>query len=216
MLISDDIDRYVRFCGLEWVVKGFWSAPGKNYFSNKNVWVDAYGRLHLTICQRKGVWYCASLQTEYSFGYGRYIFYISSRFDQFPENVVLGLFTYEDDRREIDIELRKKKETEGAFLVQPPTSEQPEYSFRAPLNGSHTTHRFKLQRDRVTFQSIHGHYRSAPSKRHLIAEWVEDKKPIPSPDGMRLHMNLWLKRGMAPYPARDTEAVINRFEFIPL
>ena len=117
------------------------------------------------------------------------------------------MFTYETDTREMDIELRRKDGSNGIFVVQGSGC----HRFSAQLDGSHTTHRYKWEPSRVTFQSIHGHYRNPP-KGHLIASWTRDKF-IPKTNNERVHINLWLRRGQ---PSRETEVLIKGFEFIPL
>jgi len=193
------------FSGLNWKVKDRWNGPGPNHFSPENVWVNSKG-LHLKISQRNGIWYCASVSTD-RLGYGRYIFYLSTRFDLFPENVVLGMFTYENDAREMDIELRRRDGYNGIFVIQGSGRHQ----FSAKLNGPHTTHRYKWEPNKVTFQSIHGHHRNPPKGR-LITSWTQDKA-IPKSRNERVHINLWLRRGQ---PSKETEVLIKGFEFIPL
>src|SRR6266568_3108242 len=101
--------RTIEFSGNQWVVKDGGEerrGPGPNYFSSspENVWVDSQGQLHLKITNRNNRWYCAEVSLEKPLGYGTYEFFVNGRFDQLDPHVVDGLFLYEDDAHEIDIE----------------------------------------------------------------------------------------------------------------
>ncbi len=197
------------FSGLRWEVRPHSNRLGRPW-SEDNVWLDRHG-LHLRVSCRNGQWRAGSVRTEETLGYGRYIFYLNSRYDLFDKNLVLGLFTYESDNREIDIELSRwgGGYPNSLFLVQ---SSKPPKRFNAQLTGSSTTHRFKWQKGRVDFQSIHGHYRNAPSG-HLIAEHSVTEN-VHHSHKERVHINFWMYKGVPP--KRDTEVVIKGFEFIPL
>lgn len=200
----------IRFSGYEWKVKNTSqpSGPGDNLFSPDNVWVDDKG-LHLAIKQVDGEWRCASISTMETLGYGRYIFYLANRFDKLDENVVLGMFIYKHDKHEIDIELRRREDHNGVFTVQGGESQR----FSAKLEGAYTTHRFRWEPSRVLFQSIHGHNRNPPTPAHLISKW-QTTKNIPKSDREKVHINLWMRKGRTP--ARPTEIIIKKFEFIPV
>jgi hypothetical protein len=189
------------FSGFQWQVKDYRTrphGPGYNYFDPDNVWLD--NGLHLRIHKRK----CAEVYTRETFGYGTYRFYINSRFDEFPIGVTLGLFTYarKDKNKEIDIELRKRKGN-GVFVVQ--KSHTREY-FGTKLKGSYTMHQFCWTPEWVAFKGFHGH-----DAGHLIHAWVW-YHCIPISGDEKVHINLWLKKGMQA----EAHAVIKKFEFIPL
>ena len=79
----------------------------------EDVWVDRESRLHLKISKRNDRWYAVEIISEKDFGYGEYSFYLSSRVDLLDKNVVLGLFTWDDNtfitdaNSEIDIEFAR-------------------------------------------------------------------------------------------------------------
>lgn len=218
----------MQFSGFEWIIKTSKrrARPGGNCHED-NVWLDRDG-LHLRIACRNGKWTAASVQTKETLGYGRYIFYVSTRYDELDKNVIVGLFTYENDRREIDIELSRwgrsdKEAPNTSFTVQSakkrnlPRAEKEKEDkgnekFLAELNGSYTTHRFKWQKGRVDFQSIHGHYPYAP-KHHLIKEKAITEN-VHASRAEKTHINFWMYKGMPP--ADESEVIIKRFEFIPL
>lgn len=195
--------------------------PGPNYFSDspENVWIDGQG-LHLKITYRNEKWYCAEIFSQESLGYGTYRFYVGSRIDQLNENVVAGLFTYETDTREIDIEFAKWGELandNSQFVVQPYDPDVTPgniHRFNIELNGTHSTHSFDWKLDRIFFQSAHGHY-EVPPATHIIDSWRYDGPDVPPAGNERVHLNLWLFQGEPPTDGQEIEVVITKFEFIP-
>ncbi len=136
----------LSFSGYTWRIKSSETpvGPGPNYFSNspENVWVDEMGQLHLKITRKNGQWFCAEVISEKTFGYGTYRFYLASRIDLLNENVVLGLFTWDDDsiyyNREIDIEFSRwgdPTNDNAQFVVQPYFHTDNIHRFTIQLNG---------------------------------------------------------------------------------
>jgi len=123
----------VTFAGRKWDVK--WGlepmGPGPNMFSRlyDDVWVDENGWLHLTIAEHDGVWYSSEVVGQDNLGYGTYKWTIQADPMSFSENVVFGLFTwdnntfYTDGNSEVDIEFAKWGDTLSTtpttFSVQP-------------------------------------------------------------------------------------------------
>ena len=84
--VIPDGARVISFSGYDWVVSASGeekAGPGPNYFSDshENVWVDDQGRFHLKITYRDGRWNCARVELARHTGYGKYVFYVSSRPD---------------------------------------------------------------------------------------------------------------------------------------
>jgi len=110
--IKKPITRIIKFSGIDWIVRTTndkKEGPGPNLFSDsdKNVWIDEKGSLHLKIRQDGGNWYCSGIIAQKSMGYGKYVFYVNSDVTTLDQNVVAGLFTYLNDNEEIDIEFSK-------------------------------------------------------------------------------------------------------------
>jgi len=105
--------------------------PGPNYFSSENsdVYIDNDGRLHLKVTNRDGKWLSTEVISKESFGYGTYVFYIGSRGDTLDQNIVLGLFTWDDNPNkhinrwnEIDFEFSRWNNPNNdnfQYVVQP-------------------------------------------------------------------------------------------------
>lgn len=105
------------FSGHEWNIKSSTSAvgPGPNFFSNaaEDIYLDENGYLHMFISERDGQWYSTEIISADTMGYGTYKFTIERDYVNIPENIVVGLFTwdnntfYEEANSEIDMELSK-------------------------------------------------------------------------------------------------------------
>jgi hypothetical protein len=220
--------RTLFFSGFEWDVKSSISpaGPGPNYFSisNENVWIDDQNQMHLKIALEYGRWCCSEVICKASLGYGKYIFYIASRVDELDRNAVLGLFLWDSNApaeqyREIDIEFSKWGKESGNnahFVVHPSEVVGNMRSFHILLNGDYSTHSIDWRPSHITFESIHGHYVTAPIVPHLIESWTQSGSKIPSSGQATPRMNLWLFGGNPPHKNREVEVIVKRFEFIAM
>ena len=225
MIPAPSAPRTIAFSGYTWNVKSSSGrvGPGPNYFSNsaQNVWVDADGRLHLNITNAKGKWYCAEIVSQLSFGHGTYRFYLDSPVDALDPNVVLGLFTWNDDpafnNREIDLEFSRwgsANNLNAQYVVQPYTLPQNILRFSEPPGLWQTTHSFNWTPTEVVFQSLKGLTAVPASPSDVIQQWTFTGS-VPPAGGENARLNLWLFRGSRPTDGRQVEVVVRRFEFVP-
>ena len=107
--------RTISFSSYVWTVKRSTgvTGPGPCIFSDseKDVFVDSEGRLHLKITRHQGKWVCAEVVSLKSFGYGTYHFEMESSM-HFDPQAVWGLFTWHIrdpaySHREVDIEFSR-------------------------------------------------------------------------------------------------------------
>ena len=214
--------RVINFSGFEWIVTDSDDkqvGPGPNYFSDseENVWVDENGRLHLKITSRNGNWFCSRVELAKHTGYGRYIFYVSTRPDSLDRQVVWGLYTYKNDTEEIDIEFSRwgfEGNQEAQYAIQPSYKIGNKARFRMNLEGTFSTHLFDWTKKRIDFASYHGHRKYPVNETEIIARWRYYGDDIPPDSDERLKMNLWLFRGIPPADGEETEVVIDRVEII--
>ncbi|MFA6401895.1 MAG: T9SS type A sorting domain-containing protein [Salinivirgaceae bacterium] len=210
----------IEFSGISWNVRSGVGGPGPNNWSDnpKNVWVDSLGRLHLKITKEGNTWYCSEIYTQQSIGYGKYLFYLAENPLDYDPNIVVGLFTYESDTKEIDIEFSQWADTNslnGWYTVQPPPyNNSNQNSFSANLKKGNTTHKFNWSADSIHFQSYSGNYRLLPSPDSLINEWTYSGNSNPPAGNERLHINFWLFKGNMPQNQLDAELVVNAV-FVP-
>jgi hypothetical protein len=181
----------VLFSGYEWDVKTSISpvGPGPNYFSDDedDIFVDASGYLHMLISERNGIWYSTEIVSKDTMGYGTYKFTIQGDFVNMPENIVVGLFTWDDNtfyeqaNSEIDVELSKwgdvDKENTLQYGIQPIafSTFHPERVFNPLITESYligvSTHIFHWTESLVTFKSYSG---ETEDENMLISDWEFD------------------------------------------
>ena len=179
---------------------------GPNYWSANNVWVDQAG-LHLTVTNVAGRWYCAAVVSNSMYGYGTYSWHVSSPINNFDPNVVLGLFTWNDDpayhNREIDFEASRwgdaSDPTNAQFVVQP--WQTPGNFTRITATGGPSNISFTWKPGSVTF-----HYNNQT--------WTYTGPDVPLPYA-GVQMNLYLMNGLAPTDNRPAEVILSGFSFTP-
>jgi hypothetical protein len=219
----------ISFAGYNWWVKRHYErvGPGPNYFSDhqENVWVDTNGYLHLRIIQKDGKWYCSEVIADSSFGYGTYIFTIQGRVDSLDENIVLGLFTWEDcvpqyHYREIDIEFSRwgnPANNNAQFVVQPWDTPGNMFRFNVDLaaHPNVTTHIFTWSQDNINFRSYYGDFCIVPPTENIVSSWSYTGNNVPPEGGENPRINFWLVNGNAPNNGQDAEIVIKSFKYAP-
>lgn len=219
---SGGIDRIILFSGYEWTVKKSDIPVGPpdagNYFSDSadNVWVDSQGRLHMKIARRDGKWWCSEIVCREQLGYGTYRFVLDSDVASLNEQVVLGLFTWDDSpehaHRKMDIEFSRwgqKSDPNAQYVVQPWNQDGHRYRFSvSPIVGS-SRHSFTWHSDRVDFDSAQG--------ETTLTSWAFTGPGVPPPGNENARINLWLVGGYSvpPSDGRQVEVIVSKFEHLP-
>ena len=223
----DPIYRTLQFSGYTWQVKASESVvgPGPNFFSDReeDVWVDPQGRLHLRIVFRDNKWYTTEITNTESLGYGTYTFKLTSSVDQLDPNVILGLFTWDDNApeynyREIDIELSRWGETENdnaQYVVQPWNNPGNMHRFNLELLNNNSTYSFDWRADSIKFSSSQGHA-STTEPGNEIDSWLYTGPDIPPTGKENAHINLWLLNGRPPIDEQELEVIVEMFAFTPI
>lgn len=219
--------KTINFSGQEWVVKDsdVPTGPGTNYFSDdpNSVWIDQEGFLHLKIRKLNGIWHCAEIVSKKTLGYGKYEFIIGSDLSRLDRNVVLGLFTWDDqnkhNHREIDIEFAKwgsqTTNYNAQYVVQPHNLRNNRFRYNAGSFVGETTHSFNWTRDSVNFKSAYGSTMSDSGNMAVINRWTNKGRDIPPSRFEKIRINLWLLTGKKPVDEKETEIIIKAFNFIP-
>jgi hypothetical protein len=201
---------------------------GSNNWNASNVWIDSANRLHLKVSHSKdtGQWSSAEVFSDADLMYGTYKWKVQGRIDQFDPNIVFGLYSYggPSGSNEIDIEVSSW----GEKVAKPYNIHYTTYpghlngtsrihkSKRFDLRGSQTTHWYTWTPKKVIFGSQHG-FRDVPTAQRFFVfvtspQFTEDMPKTP----IRVHMNLWLWGGHAPFNGKDVEVIIKEFSFTPL
>ncbi|NVO19401.1 MAG: T9SS type A sorting domain-containing protein [Bacteroidetes bacterium] len=212
---NTNAQKKISFSGMEWFVRSGGGGPGPNQWSDDtaSVQVDAQGNLHMKIRREGGTWYCSEIYALKSYGYGEYKFEVSSDLEHYDPKVVVGLFTYETDDKEIDIEFARWGDLNGLpgwYTVQPyPYNSTNQSGFELGLSGQPSRHLFKWSSDSIVFQSYRPFVLTVPPMDSLIHKWTYTGTHNPPVGNERLHINFWLFQGQAPSNLKDAELVIS-------
>ena len=218
--------KIIKFSGYDWCVKASAApvGPGPNYFSDieENVWVDSLGRLHLKITNKNGIWYCPEVINQSSLGYGKYEFQIIGSIGRMDQNVVLGLFTWdnsaEEFHKEIDIEFSRWSDSianNAQYVIQPYTNSENINKWLFPLYVDSSTHSFNWSNESINFLSYKG-FPGFTENDSSIFSWQYRGENIPTPGNENIRINLWLFNGIAPSDSQEVEVIINKFEYFGL
>jgi hypothetical protein len=222
--------RTLTFSGRTWRVKGpGYYHPGPSVFSDAPTatWVDAEGRLHLSVKNVGGSWYSSEVALVEPLGYGDYIFTTMGRVDLLDPHAVLGLFTWQYGRsydpaslwwnpfNEMDVELSRWGDPSSPlahFSVQPYDHPGNVRSFDFTCTpDERVSYAFRWLRDRIEFRS----WRGGPGNESagtLLHSWTYTGPHIPRPEQPRVHLNLWQFQGP---PATNQEVILDQFTFVP-
>ena len=210
----------VLFSGYVWDVKSGFNGPGPNYFSNHldDIYVDDDGHLHMHITEREGRWYSTEVVSRDTMGYGTYTWSVEGDFVGMPENIVVGLFTWDNNtffeqaNSEVDVEFSKwgevDKENTLQYGVQPIAfgDYNEERVFNPPnvadLAGI-TTHMFHWTDTLITWKSFTGETTNESAK---FAEWTFD---LDNPARIKYENGLESEPIIIPAPGSTTNARIN-------
>jgi endo-1,3-1,4-beta-glycanase ExoK len=196
----------INWKGQDWTLWSGKSDPGNNNWNKTGAWVDNQNRLHLTIINKNGKWYCTGLDSQYKYTYGTFTWTVASPVYTFNKNSVLGLFTYQDDNHELDIETSKwgnDNNNNLDYSVQPFKIKGNEHSFNVKgTNGANTTYRIEWKPTYIKFSSM--------QNGKIVNEWnYTNIAGIPkTPENVC--MNLWLNN-KPPSDGKNVECIISDF-----
>ena len=208
----------IEFSGRRWEVSesgGRTRGPGPNVFDGgaQSVWVDPKGRLHLKIRRQGKRWTCAEVALDRSLGHGSYRFTLASRVDALDPQVVVGLFTWDNDEgdahRELDVEFSRWGDplrSNGQFVVQPYDTLGNLTRFELPPLPK-SVHEFEWLPESAAFSS------RAPGGK-VAAEHIFGSA-VPRPGKERTLINLWLYQGKPPRDGKPVELIVESFRFVP-
>ena len=229
------IDDVITFSGRKWDIKTGFNGPGPNNFTNhpNDVYVDDNGHLHLSVSQRTvdGVtptleWLCTEVVSQDTFGYGTYVWTIQGDPVNIDRNIVLGLFTWDNNtfqeqaNSEVDIEFAKWGDSEEEFTLQygvQPIAFGPYYPERVnkpEANNQNwigvSTHAFTWTDTLITWESWPGNQYGVgdpaaswffdlnnPARVKNENQNASDPIIIPAPGNTtNARMNFWLSSGV--------------------
>jgi len=191
--------------------------PGPCVFHGQNATVDEAGALHLRTEARDGVWTCGEAVLDGPRGYGVYTFQVADGVDRLDRNTVLGLFLYETDTREIDVECSAVLTGFASgcqYVVQPFQHPGNRVVFRVPP-GVGLTHRIAWHADHVDFLTWKGFAPYPPPFADVVYGWTHGGPDVPPAGALRTRANLWLFLGLAPAAGASQDVGLRGFTFVP-
>jgi hypothetical protein len=188
----------LSWSGRDWYVRqsSGLEGPGPNVFdsSSRSVWVDSKGYLHMKVRKQGRSWLSSEVFTQQPLGLGTYTF-VAEVPPSLDPNVTVGMFTYQDDTHEYDVELAKwgnaADPANAQFAVQP----NDVYRFTSPSGAQ--TFRYVWNASSINFGAWNY---AGPSF------WT-GAAPV--------HINVWQFQGRPPASGRDVEVVIRSFNYQP-
>jgi len=225
----------IEFSGVQWsVTSGNNLTPGPSNWSPSNVYKDSSGNLVLQITKVNGVCYGAQAYSQTLYRFGRFEWWVVGYPEQFPPDVIFGLFTFTGPSRfnEIDIEYSRWGNAfldPGNFAVYPSDS----YSLaRCPsgwslsanracgqsfkgLNSSSTTQRFTWSSSNVLFEVLSGHRSDSGSPVKVSRYTPTSGSAIPQKSAP-VYMNLYVPNSACgKITVSPIKIIIRRFSYSP-
>jgi hypothetical protein len=216
---SPEIIKIVHFSGYDWKVR---TAPsnrggGITHYDPENVWTDSGGALHLRIATQLGQWTCAEISLMRSLGYGMYRFVVKDS-SQLEPAAVLSMFTWDDSgqdpsHREFGVEITRWGDPlskNAQYTVQP--YYVPANVDRLTIPAGMLTHSFQWEPGKVSFRTVRG--TDAGKAARVVAEHIFTSG-VPAPGGELIHLNLYIFGSASRPLSKQTEVVIEKFEYLP-
>jgi hypothetical protein len=211
------VSKMLHFSGYDWKVRAASSnrGGGVSLYDAANSWTDESGAMHFRIAMDSGKWHCAEVNLTRSLGYGTYRFTVRESSSLEPA-AVMSMFTWDDvadeqNHREFGIEIARWGDPgnrNAQFIVQPYYVPANVSRFVAP--AGRITYSVRWQPDNLSFRAIQG----TGTSPHIIAEH-SFTAGIPTPGNETVHMNLYIFNS-SPIPLqKQTEVVIEKFEYLP-
>jgi hypothetical protein len=210
-------DKIIHFSGYDWVARQEPSSRGgkENPYIAANAWRDDAGRLHLRVTREADRWVCAEVSLTRSLGRGTYSLTVNDVSHLDPA-AVMTFFTWDvvaesQHHREIDVEISQWGDAankNAQYVIQPYYEPANVERFQVPAGPA--TFSFNWQPHKAAFKSFPGRTSGSPTlSEHLFTTGV------PSPGNELIHVNLYAF-GNTPIPMqRESEVVIEKFEYLP-
>jgi hypothetical protein len=211
----------VNFSGYEWKVRTIASDRGglNNLYDGDNAWTDASGALHLRMKKKGDRWSCAHVELTRSLGYGTYILVVGDTSHLEPA-AVLSMNTFDEisggdeHYRELDVEISRwgdaTSKNNAQYGVQPFFVPGNLASFVA--SSGTLTHSMHWESGSASFKTIRG--ASMHAEAPIVSEHIFTSG-VPSPGQERLQMSFYVVGSEKSPLQKDSEVVIEKFEYLP-
>lgn len=207
--------KTLHFSGYDWnALETMKDIGGKAHrYDPDNVWVDAEGRMHLRLFRTKYEWVCSDVSTQRSLGYGTYRFDLENPGALDP-SAMLSLNTWTDDvdnqnHHELEVHVSRwgNPESKNAeFVVEPYYVPSNVYRFEMPAGPMSAIFHWVPGSAAFTAQR--------PGTQTPVATWNFTTN-VPTSGPERIHVSLCEYAYGHVSLQRDTEVVLDRFQFLP-
>jgi hypothetical protein len=209
----------LKFSGYDWEVRTIPSDKGgtSNLYDPENAWTDEKGALHLQIKEKNGKWTCAEIFLKQSLGYGTYSVTVQDT-SRLEPAAVFSMFTFNDwdapqHYHEMDIEVSRwgdvATKNNAQYAIQPFYNPGNLYAFAAPTGL--LTYSIHWESGRAIFRTI----RAGGAARASVVSEHEFTSNIPSSEGTKARLILFVVASDKNPIKRPTEVVIEKFEYLP-
>jgi beta-glucanase (GH16 family) len=204
----------IDWAGIKWEIRtGSGNPCATGIWSEKGVWVDHHGWLHLKIVKLpSGQFACAEITALKRFGFGRYEVEVQGPIGAIDRNVVLGIFTYPpkdvgpDGTNEIDIEIARwghSKAPQINYTAWFRSRKGRRYArVQVPNDLTDAAFRMIWQPEQVRWES------SLPNVKPFTLKGDIANQP------QLLKINLWLFKEQQPFNQQETEFIIKSLRYL--
>jgi hypothetical protein len=214
------ITKPLHFSGYDWTVRTNSAVRGglNNLYDADNAWTDSSGAMHLRIKKKPEAWTCAHVILTRSLGYGTYIFVVRDTSRLAPA-AVLSMHTFDpwggdQHYREWDVEIGRwgdaANKNNAQYGIQPFYVPGNVAQFAEPPGT--LTHTMLWESGRASFSTVRG----APTRSGEPAVYQHTfTSGVPSPGTELLEFMLYIVASDKTPLQKDTEVVVEKFEYLP-
>lgn len=197
----------INWCGISWNLASH----------NSNAWIED-GQLHMKLEQENGVWQGALLESTEKVKYGKFTWVFSSPSLNLERNTTIGLFTYHDNKNELDIEINQwPGMDEHLFFVNQPGSIDSHPDLIS--YGVFSSNPYLMDENiiyTIEWTPAYVHYSAVTEEGKTIQEWTySDQDGITDLESTICMDLLNLDRKYYPASGEASEVVLKSFKYTP-
>lgn len=201
------------------------------------VFVDDNDFLHLKIIKIDTGWVGCEIISDTVFGYGDFVFYTATKFDEMEKNVIVSLTglnlnaATKEDLSELGVRFSfwgmAENKNSLQYYITPYDANEKKAKYSYPpepltMKGAWSTHTFGVKDSEIKFASYHDHGNPTQWVINKFSLKKEQNKTAKETDiqflnpGNQMKISISLKLiGNAPANQKEVELMLKKFEFVP-